>query len=117
VTQTLQNTQSTSSQQYIQQYDERGNPINPRAHEHGRRLREAQNDVLASIGVVERRHSPSQELPASYEEHLQQLDDEEQAGNGRDLVSILSKSVCTWWIGSLRERIYVSIAMLLTPCT
>ncbi|KAF2683534.1 hypothetical protein K458DRAFT_390149 [Lentithecium fluviatile CBS 122367] len=92
--------------QYIQLYDERGNPINPRAHEHGRRLREAQNDVLASIGVVARLRSPSQDLPGSYEQRLQQLDDEDTAGNAIALASTLSENICTWWIGSLRERIY-----------
>lgn len=97
----------SSVNRYIQLYDERGNPINPRAHDHGRRLREAQNDVLASIGVVERRRSPSQDLPGSYKERLQLLDDEDTAGNAIALVSTLSENVCTWWIGSLRERIYV----------
>jgi hypothetical protein len=120
VTQTSEYIQLASSQQevppeardpnanrYIQLYDERGNPINPHAHDHGRRLREAQNDVLASIGVVERRRSPSRDLPGSYRERLQLLDDEDTAGNAIALASTLSQTVCTWWIGSLRERIYV----------
>jgi hypothetical protein len=91
----------------MQLYDERGNPINPRAHDHGRRLREAQNDVLASIGVVERRRSPSQHLPGAYKERLQLLDDEDTAGNAINIASTLSETVCTWWIGSLRDRICV----------
>ncbi|PVI02610.1 hypothetical protein DM02DRAFT_299121 [Periconia macrospinosa] len=96
---------NVSSNQYIQVYDERGNPINPRAHEHGRRLREAQNDVLASIGVVERRRSPSHDLPGSNAARLQQLDDEEMAGNVIALTSTIAENICTWWIGSLRDRI------------
>ncbi|KAK7184096.1 hypothetical protein DPSP01_001264 [Paraphaeosphaeria sporulosa] len=76
-----------------------------RAHEHGRRLREAQNDVLASIGVVERRRSPSQGLPSSYEERLRALEDEDTAGHSLAITSTLSENLCTWWVGSLRERL------------
>ncbi|KAF2707124.1 hypothetical protein K504DRAFT_470358 [Pleomassaria siparia CBS 279.74] len=90
---------------YIQLYDERGNPINPRAYEHGRRFREAQNDVLSSIGVVQRRRSPSEDLPGSYEERREQLSNEVAVGNVITLTSILTRNVCTWWIGSLRDRI------------
>ena len=103
----LPEAQASNPNRYIQLYDERGNPINPRAHEHERRLREAQNDVLASIGVVERRKSPSEHLPGSYEERLQQLDDEDMAGNAVALASTLGENFCTWWIGSIRERILV----------
>ncbi|KAF2441106.1 hypothetical protein P171DRAFT_499068 [Karstenula rhodostoma CBS 690.94] len=76
-----------------------------RAHEHGRRLREAQNDVLASIGVVERRRSPSQSLPGSYEERLRALEDEDTAGHSLAITSTLTENLCTWWVGSLRERL------------
>ena len=92
---------------YIQLYDERGNPINPRAYEHGRNFREAQNDVLSSIGVVQRRRSPSEDLPGSYEERLEQLDNEDSVGNAIALTSTLTENLCTWWIGSLRDRILV----------
>lgn len=98
---------SVNSTTYIQVYDERGNPINPRAHEYGRRLREAQNDVLASIGVVERRHSPSHDLGGSNATRLQLLDEEETTGNVIALTSTVAETVCTWWIGSLRDRIMV----------
>lgn len=97
---------------YVQIYDERGNPINPRAHEHGRTLREAQNDVLASIGAVERRQSPSHDLPGSNAARLQELDDEDMAGNAICLASTAAQSICTWWIGSLRARILVSLSRL-----
>ncbi|KAF9730549.1 hypothetical protein PMIN06_006580 [Paraphaeosphaeria minitans] len=76
-----------------------------RAHGHGRRLREAQNDVLASIGVVERRRSPSQGLPGSYEERLRTLEDEDNVGHSLAITSSLSENLCTWWVGSLRERL------------
>ncbi|KAF2109084.1 hypothetical protein BDV96DRAFT_503666 [Lophiotrema nucula] len=90
---------------HVQVYDERGNPINPRAREYGRRSREAQNDVLAAIGVVEKRPSPSDSLPGTYEEQLQQLENEDSVGNFIALSSTLSGNLCTWWVGSLRDRI------------
>ncbi|KAF9692606.1 hypothetical protein EKO04_009503 [Ascochyta lentis] len=90
---------------YIQLYDERGNPINPRSHAYGKKLRDAQNDVLASVGVVERRRSPSEGLPGSYEERLEELESEETAGNVLALTSTVVENLCTWWIGTIRDRI------------
>ena len=101
--------QNPNSNQYIQLYDERGNPINPRAREYGRRSREAQNDVLAAIGVVEKRPSPSDNLPGTYEEQLEQLENEDSVGNAIALFSTLSGNLCTWWVGSLRDRILVGL--------
>lgn len=90
---------------YIQLYDERGNPTNPRSHAYGKRLRDAQNDVLASVGVVERRRSPSEGLPGSYEERLEELESEETAGNALALTSTVLENLCTWWIGTIRDRV------------
>ncbi|KAF2014706.1 hypothetical protein BU24DRAFT_463468 [Aaosphaeria arxii CBS 175.79] len=94
-----------SSNRYVQLFDERGNAINPRAHEHGRRLRQAQNDVLSAIGVVHRRRRPSEGLPGAYEHRIAQLDMEDSTGNTIALSSTLTENLCTWWIGSLRDRI------------
>lgn len=102
---------NVNSNNYVQVYDERGNPINPRAHEHGRRLREAQNDVLASIGVVERRRSPPHDLAGFNVARSQELDDEEMVGNVIALAATVTENVCTWWIGSLRDRILVRLLL------
>lgn len=96
---------ATNRTQYIQIYDERGTPVNPHAREHGRRFRQAQNDVLSAIGVVERRTSPSENLPGAYQERLEQLENEDSVGNAVALASTLAENVCTWWIGSLRDRV------------
>ncbi|KAF1980898.1 hypothetical protein K402DRAFT_399044 [Aulographum hederae CBS 113979] len=45
---------------YVQQYDDRGRPINPASRAHARALREAQNDVLEALEIVERK--PPSEL-------------------------------------------------------
>ncbi|OCK74708.1 hypothetical protein K432DRAFT_363251 [Lepidopterella palustris CBS 459.81] len=92
---------------YVQVYDDRGHPINPRSREHGRLLREAQNDVLAAIGVVERRPSPPSEMSLQYlnerKEKLEMLEAEDSVGNSIAIVSALSKYVSTWWIDCLRD--------------
>ncbi|KAF2134237.1 hypothetical protein P153DRAFT_280785 [Dothidotthia symphoricarpi CBS 119687] len=90
---------------YIQLYDERGNPVNPRSHDYGKRLRKAQNDVLASVGVVEWRRLPTPGPPGSYEERLEGLEAEDTAGNAFALISTLAENVCTWWMGAVRYRI------------
>ncbi|KNG49257.1 small nucleolar ribonucleoprotein complex subunit [Stemphylium lycopersici] len=90
---------------YIQLYDERGNPINPRSHQYGKKLRGAQNDVLAAVGVVERRRSPAEGLPGSSEDRLELLEAEDTVGNAIALATTLTENLCTWWIGAIRERI------------
>ncbi|KAF1965038.1 hypothetical protein BU23DRAFT_490949 [Bimuria novae-zelandiae CBS 107.79] len=92
---------TTSTSEYVQLTSVQ----QERAHDHGRRLREAQNDVLASIGVVERRRSPSQSLPGSYEERLRELEEEDTVGHAVAITSTLTENACTWWVGSIRERL------------
>ncbi|KAH7391947.1 hypothetical protein BKA66DRAFT_510513 [Pyrenochaeta sp. MPI-SDFR-AT-0127] len=97
--------QEATANSYVQLYDERGNPIHPHSHSYGKKLRDAQNDVLASVGVVERRRSPSEGLPGSNEEHLDLLEAEDNVGNAIHLASTLTENLCTWWIGILRDRL------------
>lgn len=37
---------------YVQQYDERGHPVNPASKAFGRELRRAKNDILSTMGIV-----------------------------------------------------------------
>jgi hypothetical protein len=101
--------QEFNGNNYVQLYDERGNPINPRSREYGKKFRNAQNDVLAAVGVVERRRSPSEGLPGSYEERLDELDLEDTIGNVLGASFTLSQTVCTWWIGTIRDRLLVCV--------
>lgn len=81
--------------------------MNPRSRDHGKSLRNAQNDVLAAVGVVERRRSPADDLPGSYEERLDELDVEDTVGGVLGSVSAVSQQLCTWWVGSIRDRVLV----------
>lgn len=101
--------QDFNGNNYVQLYDERGNPINPRSREYGKISRNAQNDVLAAVGVVERRQSPDDGLPGSYEERLDELDVEDTIGLVLGATFTLSQNLCTWWIGTIRDRILVRL--------
>ncbi|KAF1836820.1 hypothetical protein BDW02DRAFT_577723 [Decorospora gaudefroyi] len=90
---------------YTQLYDERGNPINPRSHDYAKKLRAAQNDVLASVGVLERRRSPAEGLPGRSEERFELLDAEEWTGIVFTFTNVLTEKLCIWWIGSIRDRL------------
>ncbi|KAK4500119.1 hypothetical protein PRZ48_008305 [Zasmidium cellare] len=50
-----QRTQSTEDGRHQQQYDSKGQPINPSIDAFNAEMRKAQNDVLALVGVVERK--------------------------------------------------------------
>ncbi|KAF1943409.1 hypothetical protein EJ02DRAFT_133062 [Clathrospora elynae] len=100
-----QSYQDATANNYTQLYDERGNPINPRSRDYGRKLRRAQNDVLASVGVVERRPSPNEGLPVATQDRFDLLEAEDTVGNAVALTTTLTENLCTWWIGSTRDRI------------
>ncbi|KAH7077114.1 hypothetical protein FB567DRAFT_563238 [Paraphoma chrysanthemicola] len=97
--------QEFNGNNYVQLYDERGNPINPRSREYGKKFRNAQNDVLAAVGVVERRQSPSDALPGSYAERLDELEFEDTIGSVLGASLTLTENLCTWWVGSIRDRV------------
>ncbi|KAF2034742.1 hypothetical protein EK21DRAFT_55945 [Setomelanomma holmii] len=97
--------QDFTGNNYVQLYDERGNPINPRSREYGKKFRNAQNDVLAAVGVVERQRSPSDALPGSYADRLEELDFEDTVGSLLGATLTLTENLCTWWIGSIRDRV------------
>jgi len=61
--------------------------------------------VLASVGVVERRHAPAGAFPGSSHDRLELLEAEDTIGNAIALATTLTENLCTWWIGTVRERI------------
>lgn len=99
--------QDFNGNNYVQLYDERGNPINPRSREYGKKLRNAQNDVLAAVGVVERRAHPAERLPGSYEDRLDKLELEDTVGDAVEATFTITEYACTWWIGTIRNRVLV----------
>ncbi|EEP79933.1 predicted protein [Uncinocarpus reesii 1704] len=43
---------NTNADGYVQQYDDRGHPINPASKTLGKQLRRAKNDILSTMGIV-----------------------------------------------------------------
>ena len=95
--------------EYVQQYDERGYPCNPEARARASQLRQAQNDILAAVGVVRRRDDRAKEdrsLAAKIAEDRQKLED--IVGTYVD-INALGLLICTtWWFESIRLRFLVS---------
>lgn len=96
---------------YIQQYDERGHPTHPTSRELGRQIRQAQNDVLAAIGVVERttlREQEDQSNPRDENAIIESVQDEILIGNICIFGSSFVRWLCSFWIDNIRSQLLVS---------
>lgn len=94
---------------YRQQFDDRGHPQNPSAKTTARRMRRAQNDVLATVGVVvrkgEERKSKWERLDEKAKQQL--IYHENQRGRELKGEDRLFGSLLPWSIISLRRRMMV----------
>ena len=105
---------------YAQEYDLGGHPINPASRDHGRRMRQAQNDVLAAVGVVERRAADGEHVPR--EAHDTAADDHQPLPDHRSrdtswteravvslfgTLDVMFLDLGTWWASCLRRRLEV----------
>ncbi|KAF2842763.1 hypothetical protein M501DRAFT_1012160 [Patellaria atrata CBS 101060] len=109
-----QNGDTIHANGYVQLYDERGHPVNPRARAYARAMREAQNDVLAAVGVVVRNNQQNQERERIAENALPSEEDRKtlvNALNENRAGVIITESfsllrfLCTFWSFSLGNRI------------
>ncbi|KAL9066223.1 MAG: hypothetical protein Q9157_007219, partial [Trypethelium eluteriae] len=103
-------TQSTSSQtgslgDHTQQYDDRGYPCDPGAQARASQMRQAQNDVLAAVGVVKRRDDRAKEARSVVDKiAAERMKLEDIVGTTLD-VNFLALFFCaTWWFENLRLR-------------
>lgn len=106
-------TTSGVSQPYVQQYDAKGRPVNPETEEQNAKLRHASNEVLALVGVVERKDSADARmqldvtLKRAMREHS--LISEDNRGTElRALADVVSWFVL-WWPTVLARRIQVGL--------
>ena len=88
-------------------YDSRGHPVNPWARSQERILRNAQNDVLAAVGVVERK-IPELVFGGDLDAHGNGADAEENTvgdmiGNAADF----DYQCLSWWIHAFTNRLLV----------
>ncbi|KAF4536730.1 uncharacterized protein LTHEOB_12018 [Lasiodiplodia theobromae] len=102
------NRSTSAPQDQTPQYDERGHPVNPRARALGRALRDAQNDILAAVGVVERKrvHIAGFPLPPPKDPSvMKQVEAEDLSGTLVAIFGTLTRYAGTWWVGALQDRV------------
>lgn len=78
----------------------------------GRALRDAQNDILAAVGVVERKrvHIAGFPLPPPKDPHvIKQVEAEDLSGSLVAIVGTLTRYAGTWWVSALHDRILVGV--------
>lgn len=95
--------------EYIQLYDQRGHPQNPRSRALAKALRNAQNDVLSAIGVVERKELHARLLQKAEREKLEarRKDNEETHAIWLSFVSGVVTEVLTAPVEVLKQRLLV----------
>jgi hypothetical protein len=95
--------------QDVQLYDARGHPFNPWARARARRSREAMNDVLSVVGVVERSlPEVLQEFGGGHNEHVQVAsEDENSIGEKIGWAADIDNQFLSWWIHAFTNRLLV----------
>jgi len=87
---------------YIQQYDSKGRPINPRTESSNAEMRRAQNSVLALVGVVEQRErreeSDETNFRYIYEARQKVLKAENERGEDLSVLVELIRIPFDWWV-------------------
>lgn len=76
----------------------------------GRALRDAQNDILAAVGVVERKrvHIAGFPLPPPKDPLvIKQVEAEDLSGTLVAIIGTLTRYAGTWWVSALHDRILV----------
>ncbi|KAJ5614251.1 hypothetical protein N7528_007905 [Penicillium herquei] len=92
------------SDDYMQQYDSRGHPVNPESKTLGRELRRAKNDILSTMGIVvsgeDRNANASNE-----QQKINQIAAENDFGLVITTLDQIFVFFSTWWSSSLTGRI------------
>lgn len=86
---------------YRQQYDSKGRPINPATEARNQAMRDAQNGVLAVVGVVEAKATADNDLNhrlySKQKARAKLLKAEQARGELVDLVTSFLGVALTWW--------------------
>lgn len=104
-----------SADGYVQQYDERGHPINPASRTFGRELRRAKNDILSTMGIVVSGEDGS--LGTSKEKQkVNLIATENDYGLVMATLDQVFMFLGSWWTTSLGGRIQVKCQRSLNLC-
>ncbi|TIA40830.1 hypothetical protein D6C78_02272 [Aureobasidium pullulans] len=110
--------QPTSPRQ--QQYNARGEPIDPLTTRHNEAMIAAKNEVLAAVGVCEKKDKLIDNLEEELINDNQRVrftdqewkiikEGEDDYGELIRMIAETSRNVLTWWIMSLRKRVQVGL--------
>lgn len=91
---------------YVQQYDARGHPVNLESKTLGRGLRRAKNDILSTMGVVVSGEDRNAGSP-NQQQKINQIAAENDFGLVITTLDQLFVFFGTWWTSSLTGRIQV----------
>ena len=99
--------------EYVQQYDTKGRPVNPSTEARNAEMRDAQNSVLALVGVVESKETEDRETQWRYaalrDERHSTLVKEHERGDEMEGWSIFIGAFLTFWPESLVTRMQAGL--------
>ncbi|KAJ5342562.1 hypothetical protein N7541_011686 [Penicillium brevicompactum] len=89
---------------YMQEYDARGHPVNTESRTMGKALRRAKNDILSTMGIVVSREDRNAGTP-NEQQKLNQIASENDFGLVITTLDQLFIFFGTWWTSSLTGRV------------
>ena len=92
---------------YMQQYDTRGHPVNPESRTLGRELRRAKNDILSTMGIVVSGEDRNSSIP-NEQQKINQIASENDFGLVITTLDQLFIFFGTWWTSSVTGRVQVN---------
>ncbi|CAI7565301.1 unnamed protein product [Penicillium glandicola] len=89
---------------YMQQYDTRGHPVNPVSRTLGKELRRAKNDILSTMGIVVSGEDRNSSIP-NEQQKINQIASENDFGLVITTLDQLFIFFGTWWTSSVTGRV------------
>ncbi|KAK5133664.1 hypothetical protein LTR08_007518 [Meristemomyces frigidus] len=117
--QTTRPSSQVPSGECVQQYDNKGRPINAATQARNADMRRAQNSVLALVGVVESRER-SERHSETRLRHIREarhaiLKVEQDRGEDLELITSLVTPFFSWWADGVLQRFVVGLYKAETP--
>ncbi|KAJ5373306.1 hypothetical protein N7517_005312 [Penicillium concentricum] len=95
---------SVYADNYMQQYDTRGHPVNPESRTLGKELRRAKNDILSTMGIVVSGEDRNSGIP-NEQQKINQIASENDFGLVITTLDQLFIFFGTWWTSSVTGRV------------
>ncbi|KAJ5171536.1 uncharacterized protein N7500_004319 [Penicillium coprophilum] len=95
---------SVYADNYLQQYDTRGHPVNAESRTLGKELRRAKNDILSTMGIVVSGEDRNSDIP-NEQQKINQIASENDFGLVITTLDQLFIFFGTWWTSSVTGRV------------